>query len=398
MNKLSLTIVASATFILSLASCQKFFTDEVYNSNDALHSEIRVSAMVDSPRETKAVTSTTCTTALLESFNMKAYHIGKPIIGSDSAFATYTKGEGEDATFTTVNTYYWPNAISNDTPATFFAIAENNKAVEKPARAASAAINKDGITITDYTVASNTDQDDPIYATSKVTSKVSIPDVEDVSIVFKHMLSRVTVAVAYSSVVEKGNLKIKVLGYEFRNVGMKGSATVNADGNLSWTPATIESAQWIKDMYVSDWAKSSYDYTEGAAPIDASAASFSSSEYAQQTDKIYRENSWSNVIPGTGADYLMVPCAVFDQNDQYVATRYLTKNFATSRGSYEAGKQYIYNVYITNDGGGDTDGDDDTDGDGYNDSDLSGLTIDCLGVSVTPWVTAVGGSAEFIGD
>jgi len=431
MRRISILLAASAALMISLASCEKVTAD--VNSEKSQDNEICVNASVASSVATKTVAAKDCDSSVenkLASFSLKAYFNGKAIIGTDDSFVTYTRDEAaitakKSPYYTTTNTYYWVDAVAEGKPVTFYALAENNADITTANQFAKAttAVTNDGIKITDYTIevdgvaaseyeyddtnkkvtkqtgiyseadetATAVDQNDPCVAIHAATSK----ELDGVNLTFYHLLSRVQIA-AQAVIDDKHAIKARFLGYEFQNVGVKGSTTSNITAITETTEGDVTTIFGI------DWTLASTDgtgsvrdnrFTAGADKtkngIDITTSKFSATGY-----KTLAGDSWCNVIPAAVTKTKFIVKVAFYENtaeENYIATRYLTAEVTPSDDnkfvtSYAPGTQYTYNIKIVNGGGGAT---------GGPDADLDNLQIEIASVTVKAWSSVTGGEYTF---
>jgi len=396
MKKSFLILAAVAAATLSIASCQKAVVDNGASMPDSNEIQI-MSVYASNPFATKAAgqgysSSIETTTEKLASFKMYAWSGDnkfidgteyKPVMKKDSTSEIDYWSDG--------NKYYW--AADKNITYTFVGLANNN------ASAAFGTVTKGQIDITDYEVktggaegtaadythalgngiyadadelaANAVSQDDPCVsiATGNSAEKVT-------SMTFYHMLTRVRVA-AKATIASTVKVKVKFLGYEFRGVGVKGSASITNASSITW--GNTPTLGCVRDNRF--LAATKFDGTGGSKGIDITG----------KTDFLsLGTDSWCNVIPGTKPSSLVVKVAFYDSTTgDYIATRYLTSSSITSDvTSLAAGTQYTYKVSITGNGGTDTDG---TDPDEY----LDNLMIKVTGITVAAWDGKDGGTVNF---
>lgn len=351
---------STATMFLSTVSCTK--DDVISAENTDIEDVIQVKAMMSngSSASTQTKSSDIIITDLehLTSFKMWI-QAGEKMVADGTIF---NKPASSTGLWSDGNIYYW-NSTDN---YSFIGTAVNNAA----ASIEGATVQNGKISISNYSVttgnitASDTSsktQEDPIVATTTGNSAGQITQMT-----FYHALSRVRVKASYSA---DSNVKLsaRVLGYEFRGVGVKGSVSSSDSAlNLNWTVAETGNVTDLR-----------YTAANAPEPEDYDSANI----------------SWCNVIPGSVANSLVVRVAFFDSNNVQVGTdRFLTASgdaLKTTSGlqNYAQGYQYTYNVTIKNDGGPDTDGPDGP--------DHPLARIEIKSISVTAWQDSVGGTAEF---
>jgi len=402
---------ATAAAALMFTSCNK--NDMIESRNVSIDNTIKVEAILNGDPLTRATAAVTEQDDM-SSFDMYMYNDGEAVAEG----VTFSKPTTAGDPWTHSGIYYWAAGEYD-----FFGIAQDNSADNSISEVN---VTKDGITIgtsaspyvivtdgeTDEPVWNGTsqkyeggiygsavtssDQPDPVVAAETVTREDDNSGSKITTMNFYHALSRVRVA--FDSYDPKSsNLKLVVLGYEFRQVGVEGytaqPVASSADASsIDWTIKTKgmvrENSVDVPDVFDSSWTGTSKN--------------------------LIPDDSWCNVIPGDVATALVVKAALYDNTDNFVACRYLTtaaedvmkaaglKVSGTSTYAYRSGYQYTYTVEVSSDGGVDTDyptnpGLDDPDHDGPDD-DLEGLVIKVTSVTVQDWQDAEGGTAVFTGE
>jgi len=398
MKKFILFAAAAATLF---ASCTK--KDVIYSHNVGMDNTIKVTAMIDSD-VTKASAVVT-DQATIASFKMYAYNDGSSVIPGITFSRPATSGDP----WTHEGIYYWATGTYN-----FYGLAQDNSAANS---ISGVAVTKDGITIgtkdAPYTIATDgatnkpswngtayeggiyesavasVSQPDPVVSCETATRSDSNTGTTVTTMRFYHALSRLRVQLnSYDP--KTSHLKLVVVGYEFRQVGVAGYTTkaIATNADAASVPWTVKTTGMVRENSV------------------AIPATFDSA-WTGTSKSLIPSNSWCNVIPGNVATALVVKCALYDDNGKWVADRFLTtgdtavmKNNNTI-ASYLPGHQYTYKVQVSSDGGADTDkpknpGLDDPDHDGP-DTDVDGLTIKITSVTVEEWSSENGGTAVFTG-
>jgi len=324
MNLRKLINMMLASFVVILSSCEKMpAIDENENKNEK---EIRVIASYASDDwDTKATGSAAATTDKnsIKSFKLHAWN-------GDSKFITGAKFDKKSATeWSDGNKYYWGTGTH-----TFVGITVDNVSGDY------GTVSKGKVSLTNYSVSTgandittNSDeatvtQQDPCVAITTGTKSNT-----NVSLTFYHTLARVRVF-ANAEIASFLKVKAKFLGYEFRNVSIKGSATITNPSSISWTSVTKGK---VRDNRFK---------TTGGVDIT------NQSKFTPIAD-----NSWCNVIPSAvGTDMqIVIKVGFYDETtNALLGTRYFTGNPGAT--TFAAGKRYTYPVTIVNGGGDDSDG------------------------------------------
>jgi len=330
--------------------------------------------------DTKTISSVDLTSDNISSFNMKAFFEDQDlIIGASNAFVSYTKSSDK---FTTTDKYFWPET-SNTKDVTFYAFSENSGSTSLSDKVTA---TKDGMKITEYQI--STDASTSITADPSTTERKqydpcvaatnSKMNKTGVSLEFNHILARIQVRA--KSTINTSKLIAQFLGYEFQNVGVKGTTNVfTPTTSLSWSSVTPGN---VRDNRYKNVAR-----ITTSTPI---------TQMATTNSTALADDSWCNVIPGTiPINFkLIVKVAFYESTSKYyIGTRYLTVDKTGLGGvdSFDAGKQYYYDIEVVNGGGGDTD-------DTGNDFNLDDLEIKILNITVQPWATAVQGGSKIFGN
>lgn len=399
------TIFVLAAFAALFASCQKM--DVIDSSNVAMDNTIKVTAMIDETPDVKSSAVVTDQTNIA-SFKLSMYNDGEAV-AEDVTFSKPTKS-GDPWTHDGI--YYW--AAGN---YMFYGLAQDNSASNAISQAS---VTKDGITIgtsaNPYKIVtdgatnkpswnatagkyeggiyegnvSSVSQPDPVIAVETASRNDDNTGTSVTTMRFYHALSRLRV-VLDSYDPKTSNLKLVVVGYEFRKVGVEGytSKAIASNADAASAPWTIKTKGNVRENSVAFPA--SYDSSWGGT-----------------SKSLIPSDSWCNIIPGDIATALVVKAALYDSNGKFVAYRYLTTSTVTvmnasgSLTSYLPGKQYTYKVQVSSDGGDDTDypknpGLDDPDHDGP-DENVEGLVIKITSVTVEAWQSVNGGTAVFTGE
>lgn len=405
------SLICAAAALLFLASCNK--NDMIESQNVSIDNTIKVEAIINSNPPTKASAVVTDQNNI-SSFSMYMYNDGealaegvkfsKPSVAGDpwTHSGIYYWAAGEYDFFGVAQDNSADNAISQvnvtedgisiGTNASPYVIVTDGE-TDEPAWDASAGAYVGGI----YGDAvASSDQPDPVVAAETVTRNDDNTGGKISTMNFYHALSRVRVS--FNSYDPKSsNLKLVVLGYEFRQVGVEGYTTqpIASSTDASSVDWTIKTKGMVRENSVD--VPDEFD-----------------SSWTGTSKSLIPDDSWCNVIPGDVATALVVKAALYDNTDNYVACRYLTtasedvmkaaglKVSGTSTYAYQPGYQYTYTVEVTSDGGADTDypqnpGLDDPNHDGPDD-DLEGLVIKVTSVTVQDWQDAQGGTAVFTGE
>lgn len=379
------------------SSCQKLPVGDVLDdvTDRSEENEIRFDVSVEGSPITKKVSvgdGYTCTTADMKSFRLKSVYDNNWLIKSGVYYFLNYSLDTSTNKFTASDRFYWPDGVSSSKPVIFYAMTVNNKAVSPSGT--SAGMYK--MTITDYTVTTEGGtaasipassgvsatgiyakaidqtiyQDDICVAITKATTK------SDVNLTFKHILSRLQVR-AKANIDPSYNLSVKILAYEFRNVGVKGTFTSEPDNLISWSSI-------------------SYGSVRDNAHNEKYGTYLTSSEF-----KTFK-NSWCNVIPSSISDSfgVVVKVAFYDtsknggdsKNDVYLGLRYLTVPKSgldiLNVSAFEAGKQYQFDFTVKDGGGKDTDGE-------GPDKELDLMELQVNSVTVTPWSDPIDQPIEF---
>ncbi len=402
----------AAAAALLLTSCTK--DDVITSQNVSIDNTIKVQAIINGNPFTKVNAALTSTDSL-KSFSMNIYNDGETVAEN----LTFSKPATAGDPWTHDGIYYWAAGKYS-----FYAVAQDNSASNAISKLN---ITSKGITIgtktSPYVIATDgktyepkwnatagayvggiyddavtpVNQPDPIVAADTLRRDSDNTGSKITTMNFHHALSRIS-AKLDSYDPKTANLKLVVLGYEFRQVGVAGYTTKaivaeeDAD-TIAWTITTKgmvrENSVAVPDAWNASWTGSMKNL------IPAS------------------DSSWCNVIPGDVATALVMKVALYDNTDNFVAVRYLTSSsdqamkseglkVGTSKYAYLSGYQYTYHVEVTADGGSDTDkptnpGLEDPNHDGP-DPDMGDLKVKITSVTVEEWVAKDGGTAKFTGE
>lgn len=398
----SIYLTTTIAMIFSMVSCEKV-SPTIDKSEELSTDEIFVTASCETGNlETKSPVSITETTTLgLNTFKMTAYSGSTKIIDN----ITFTTG----TPWTHDNKYYW--ASNADIVYSFFGTALDN-AVPSTAFASISYNSGAKITISNYQISTgggNTDlftpstadgtagtyatstfkgiyadadsntinQSDPCIAitTGKKAAIMTVDTNSDgkadaIRMTFYHILSRVRVQ-AIADIASTSKVKAKFLGYEIRNVGVKGStsaiSSISSATSIAWNSSPTLGC--VRDNR----------FTAGTTFNGSSGIDITKSSTITSVKPLDATNSWCNVIPGTYTNcQVVVKVAFYDSaTGNIIGTRYFTK---TQSMTFAAGNRYQFNVTVKNGGGADTDK-------GDQDFRLDDLIISIGSVTVTPWPT-----------
>lgn len=406
------SIVFAAAAAIILTSCSK--DDVISSQNVSIDNTIKVQAIINGNSSTKVNAALTSTDSL-KSFAMYIYNDGETVAEN----LTFSKPAKAGDPWTHDGIYYWAAG-----KYAFYAAAQDNSASNT---ISGISITSGGIKIgtamSPYVIATdgNTDepkwnsaagtyeggiygdavtfidQPDPVVAADTLRRDSDNNGSKITTMNFHHVLSRLC-AELDSYDPKTSHLKLVVLGYEFRQVGVKGytSKSIVAEEDADTIAWVVTKRGMVRENSVAvpdEWDSSWTGNMKNLIPAS--------------------DSSWCNVIPGDVAAALVLKVALYDNTNNFVAVRYLTSasdeamkseglKVDTSKYAYLSGYQYTYHAQITADGGPDTDnnpnpGLDDPNHDGP-DPDMGGLRVKITSVTVEDWVAKDGGTAKFEGE